>query len=108
MANGGCDAPPPFRAAVAEYPWWQPFLNDTSQELQLSNVLHLASCKDIKCLRSLSADTLRNVQIQSYITSYGQPGNTQGDFFYGPLVDGKFLLELPDQGFKSGRFYDVR
>jgi hypothetical protein len=41
---------PPFSAAVAEYPWWQPLLNDSSQELQLN----LANCT-VNCLRSLSS-----------------------------------------------------
>src|SRR5271154_6578329 len=106
MARGAFDNPP-FRAAIAEYPWWQPFLSDTSQELQLSNVLTLANCKNVNCLRSLSASAIQSVDIQSYKTGYMQPGYGYGVFYYGPVVDGKFILELPDQAFKSGRFYDV-
>src|SRR5271169_3010898 len=73
MARGALDTPP-FRAAIAEYPWWQPFLSDASQEVQLSNVLTVANCKDVNCLRSLSANAIQSVYIQSYKLSYMQPG----------------------------------
>ena len=106
MAYGARDKPP-FRAAIAEYPWWQLFLNNTSQDLQLSNVLKLANCTNMNCLRSLSSAELQSVSTQSYITGYGQPGYGYGVFYYGPVVDGVFLKELPDQAFKAGRFHDV-
>lgn len=106
MAKGGLGVPP-FRAAIAEYPWWQNFLDDPSQELQYSNVLSLANCDDLKCLRSLPITTLKTVQQQSYGLGYRQPGYTYGVFYYGPVVDGEFLIELPDQAYKGGRFFDV-
>lgn len=106
MAGGATDTPP-FRAAIAEYPWWQPFLNESSQELQLSNVLNLAKCNNVDCLRSLSSSAIQAVHVQSYIAGYMQPGYGYGVFYYGPVVDGSFLRQLPDQAFKSGRFYDV-
>jgi hypothetical protein len=28
-------------------------------------------------------------------------------FYYGPVVDGRFIRELPDQAYKYGRFYNV-
>ena len=30
-----------------------------------------------------------------------------GDFYFGPVVDGKFVQMLPDQAFKTGNFYRV-
>ena len=30
-----------------------------------------------------------------------------GDFYFGPVVDGKFVQVLPDQAFKTGNFYRV-
>jgi carboxylesterase type B len=106
MAGGAYDQPP-FRGAVAEYPWWQPLLNDSSQELQLFNVLNLAKCNDLNCLRGMTSAQLQQVATQSYITGYDQPAYGYGVFYYGPVVDGKFLIELPDQAFKHGRFYNV-
>jgi carboxylesterase type B len=106
MAGGGYDQPP-FRAAIAEYPWWQPFFNDSSQEIQLFNVLNLAGCTNVNCLRALPASQLQSIHQQSYITGYGEAGAAYGVFYYGPVVDGRFLLELPHDAFKAGRFYDV-
>lgn len=106
MAYGASDNPP-FRAAIAEYPTWRPFLNDSSQELLFSNVLSLANCTNIECLRSLSSEELQSVHLQSYITGYGQPGYGYGLFYYAPVVDGNFIKELPDEAFKAGRFHDV-
>jgi carboxylesterase type B len=103
----GGSGTPPFRAAIAEYPAWQPFLNETSQELLLSNVFHLANCTTIDCLRTLSSARLQAVHLKSYLTGYGQPGYGYGVFYYAPIVDGNFIRELPDQAFKAGRFHDV-
>lgn len=97
---------------------WQPLLNDSSQERQYINVLDLANCTDISCLRSLSSDQLQDVHVKSYTTGYPSPGYSYGVFYYGPVVDGRFVVELPDQAFKHGRscpriielidrFYDV-
>jgi len=117
MAGGGYDQPP-FRAAIAEYPWyshspsclmyrWQPYMNESSQEVQLFNVLNLANCTNLNCLRSLPAEQLQAIHQQSYATGYGQAGAAYGVFYYGPVVDGSFIIELPHDAFKAGRFYDV-
>jgi hypothetical protein len=39
--------------------------------------------------------------------SYGFPGYGYGVFNYGPVVDGRFIRDLPDQEFKKGHFYNV-
>jgi carboxylesterase type B len=70
-------------------------------------VLGLAKCNDLNCLRGLSSEQLQQVHIQSYISGYGEPGDAYGVFYYGPVVDGRFVIELPDQAFKHGRFYNV-
>jgi carboxylesterase type B len=103
----GATGVPPFRSAIAQYPTWRPFLNDTSQNLLLSNVLTLANCSSIDCLRALSSEELQTVHLKSYITGYGQPGYGYGLYYYAPVVDGDFIQELPDQAFKAGRFHDV-
>jgi len=57
-------------------------------------------------MRGLSSEHLQQVNQQSYSTAYGQPGYASGDFYYGPVVDGRFIRELPDQAYKYGRFYN--
>lgn len=107
MIANGAKGTPPFRSVIAEYPWWQPFLDDQAQQQQYSNVLSLAGCHDLSCLRSLSSSALQDVALQSFVTAYNRSEYGFGDFYYGPVVDGEFLRELPDQAFKAGRFYDV-
>jgi carboxylesterase type B len=107
LIAGGAYDQPPFSGAIAEYPWWQPLFNASSQELQMYNVLTLAKCINLNCLRSMSSEQLQSVHNQSYNTGYEQHGYGFGDFYYGPVVDGRFVIELPDQAFKAGRFYDV-
>jgi carboxylesterase type B len=57
-------------------------------------------------MRGLSSEHLQQVNQQSYSAAYGQPGYASGDFYYGPVVDGRFIRELPDQAYKYGRFYN--
>jgi hypothetical protein len=59
LIAGGAYDTPPFRAAVAEYPLWQPLLNASSQEYQFIDVLTSANCSDLNCLRGLSSEQLR-------------------------------------------------
>ena len=106
MANGGADFPP-FRAVLAEYPWWQPFQNVSSAERQYRDVLALANCSDINCMRGLSESQLHTIQQQVMDNAYGQPPYADGDFYFGPVVDGKFIRELPNEAYKNGRFYKV-
>lgn len=104
MANGGADVPP-FRAAIAEYPWWQPFLNASSQEQQYQTTLQLAGCSNLACLRSLSSATLATLNQKVLNASNSDTGF--GDFYWGPVVDYEFLRELPSEAFKQGHFYKV-
>lgn len=106
MAGGAYDEPP-FSAAIAEYPWWQPLLNQSEQEMQLSTTFRLSNCSSVTCLRSLSGSTLALLNQQVANASYPSAGDGYGVYYYGPVVDYKFLRELPDQAFKRGRFYDV-
>lgn len=106
MAGGGFGAPP-FRAAIAEYPWWQPLLNASTQELQYRYALDAAGCGDLNCLRGLSTDELTTVGQTDLNVSYPGPGSGYGTFWFGPVVDGEFLQELPDTAFKTGNYHDV-
>ena len=101
IAGGGYDEPP-FRAAIAEYPWWQPLLNASTQERQYVTALQAAGCGDLNCLRGLSASALQSVNQMDQNASYPGPGDGYGTFWFGPVVDGRFVQQLPDQAFQDG------
>lgn len=105
--GGGPSGTPPFRAAIAEYPWWQPLLNRSTQELQYRYALDAAGCADLNCLRGLSTEALTTVGQADLNNSYPGPGNGYGSFWFGPVVDGEFLRELPDTAFKRGNYHKV-
>lgn len=105
MAGNACDEPP-FSATIAEFPWWQPLLNQSQQDIQFSGALRLANCSSVQCLRELSSEALGT--IGQAVQNASWPGATgYGSSYYGPVVDGEFARELPDQAFKAGHFYDV-
>jgi carboxylesterase type B len=106
IAGGGYDDPP-FSAAIAEYPWWQPLLNASTQERQYRTALSLTNCTDLNCLRSLPSATLEMANEGDQIASYPGPGDGYGTFWFGPVVDGKFIRRLPNLEFQSGNFYKV-
>lgn len=106
MAGGGLGVPP-FRAAIPEYPWWQPLLNKSTQELQYRYSLDAAGCADINCMRGLSTSDLARAGQASFNASYESTGDGYGTFWFGPVVDGEFLRDLPDIAFKKGDFYKV-
>lgn len=107
LTAGGAYDSPPFSAAIAEYPWWQPLLNASIQERQSFTTLRLSNCSDLNCLRSLPSATLQTLNQAVQNVSYPGPGDGYGVLWYGPIVDGKFIRRLPDLEFKSGNFYKV-
>lgn len=107
LMMGGGIGNPPFRAAIAEYPWWQPLLNKSTQELQYRFALDAAGCAGINCLRDLSESELTNVGQADFNDSYPGTGDGYGTFWFGPVVDGEFLQDLPDEAFKKGDYYKV-
>lgn len=106
IAGGGYDTPP-FSAAIADHPWWQPLANRSTQDLQYNTVLDLAGCSDLSCLRGLSSETLGNINQAAINVSYPGPGDAYGVYYWGPVVDGRFIRDLPDQEFARGNFYKV-
>ncbi|KUI70471.1 Lipase 2 [Cytospora mali] len=106
MAAGGIGVPP-FRAAIAEYPWWQPLLNSSTQEIQFDLALQASGCSDINCLRQLSSDDLASAGQANIDDSYRHTGDGYGTFWFGPVVDGDFIQDLPDVAFKKGDYYKV-
>ncbi|SMY21325.1 unnamed protein product [Zymoseptoria tritici ST99CH_1A5] len=102
IMHGGV-ASPPFRAALPEYPWWQPYHNDTILERQYRSLLKYAKCDDLQCLRSLDSDRLEVASAKTYFD--GETG--YGDYYYGPSVDGSIIRDLPSNELKQGHFSKV-
>lgn len=107
LMHGGGLGTPPFRAAIAEYPWWQPLLNDSTQELQYRLALDASGCDGVACLRGLSEADVKTVGQADFNNSYPGTGDGYGSFWFGPVVDGEFLQSLPDEAFKRGEYYKV-
>lgn len=107
LIAGGAYDNPPFSGVIAEYPWWQPLLNSSTQERQYFTTLSLSNCSDLNCLRSLPSETLQTLNQAVQNASYPGPSDGYGVFWFGPVVDGKFIRRLPDLEFKSGNFYKV-
>jgi len=94
---------------IAEYPWWQPFHNNTILEAQYTEVLSAANCTNIQCLRTINSTQLdaaaQAAEAAGFDTRpmyYGY-----GDFYWGPSVDGEIIRDLPSNEFKQGHFTKV-
>lgn len=75
--------------------WWQPLLNQSEQEVQYYNALQLSGCDSLMCLRGLPIEELETLNQAVENASYPGPGNGYGVYNFGPVVDGRFLVELP-------------
>ncbi|KZP00029.1 alpha/beta-hydrolase [Calocera viscosa TUFC12733] len=100
-------ANPPFRAAISEYPWWQPFKNDSTLETQYRQLLNAAGCTDVACLRAMDETSLAIATQQVYVDAYAAGSYAYGDFYFGPSVDGQIIADLPSNEFKQGHFAKV-
>lgn len=104
--NGG-EKNPPYRGAIAEFPWLQPYHDDIFLQKQYQTVLDEAKCGDLACLRSLSASALEKAITTSYYTAYAAGLYAYGDMYFGPSVDGDFVHDLPSVEFDNGHFARV-
>ena len=98
---------PPFRAAIAEYPWWQSYKNNTILETQYRQMLASTNCDSLACLRSKSTQELIDAQQYSLEVAFWSGVYGWGDFYYGPSVDGIAVRDLPSNEFKQGHFTKV-
>ncbi|RDW76162.1 hypothetical protein BP5796_06983 [Coleophoma crateriformis] len=98
---------PPFRAAIAEYPWWQPYHNDTVLDAQYQQLLTTSKCSDLLCLQNLPELDLANAIQRTFKLGYVAGLYGFGDFYYGPSVDGTIIKELPSSAAASGRITKV-
>lgn len=104
--KGGKDQPP-FRAAMADFPWWQQYLSKNQLAKQYENLLKSANCTTLDTLRALSEETLKSITQESYISAYADGAYGYGNFYYGPYVDGDLIRGLPSQEFRDGHFTKV-
>ncbi|PKK42735.1 hypothetical protein CI102_13303 [Trichoderma harzianum] len=107
MIYKGGENKPPYRGAIAEFPWLQPYHDDTFLQKQYQNLLNDAKCGNVACLRSLSPSALETAITKSYYTGYDAGLYSYGDMFYGPSVDGDFVHDLPSVEFNKGHFARV-
>lgn len=106
MLHGGVEKPP-FRAAIAEYPWWTPIYNDSWLATQYSGFAGAANCSSVSCLRNLSVRDLQHATVTSYRTAYSARQYAYGTFYWGPAVDGHAIPDYPAAAFRDGKFTKV-
>lgn len=104
--KGGVE-PPPFRAAIADYPWWQQYLREEQLEKQFDYLLSGTNCSALDCLRTVSEAELKVASQASYVRGYNDGAYGYGGFYYGPYVDGVVLQDLPSREFRSGHFAKI-
>ncbi|KAF2644798.1 alpha/beta-hydrolase [Massarina eburnea CBS 473.64] len=107
LAWEGGVAKPPFRGAIADYPWWQQYLTEEQLENQYALLLEASGCEGLACLQEVPEDVLKNATQGTYVTAYTKGAYGYGNFYYGPYVDGKYLKGIPSREFKAGHFSKV-
>ena len=107
MIMHGEEQNPPFRAGIAEYPWWEPYHDKPVLEAQYQQLLEAANCTDLPCLRNLDTDTFNRATQQAFVLGYAANSYDYGDFYFGPSVDGVVVPQLPSDAFVSGAFTKV-
>ena len=97
------------KLTMVEYPWWQPYKNNTVLETQYRDLLSASGCTNLQCLRSLDVGKLTSAGQMTFAAGYDamQPTYGYGDFYYGPSVDGTIIKDLPSNEFKQGHFTKV-
>ncbi|KAJ4305019.1 hypothetical protein N0V90_000548 [Kalmusia sp. IMI 367209] len=104
--KGGAENPP-FRAAMADFPWWQQYQREEQLTKQYEYLLASANCSTLVCLQGLSEERLQEATQATYISAYADEAYGYGNFYYGPYVDGDLIRGLPSQEFRAGHFAKV-
>ncbi|PVI06068.1 alpha/beta-hydrolase [Periconia macrospinosa] len=104
--KGGVENPP-FRAAVADFPYWQQHLREEQLNEQFDRLLNATNCSDLACLQALPENVLKDASQATYTNAYLEGAYGFGHYYYGPYVDGELLRDLPSREYKSGNFAKV-
>ncbi|KAA8915859.1 hypothetical protein TRICI_001984 [Trichomonascus ciferrii] len=105
VAYDGKQEDAPFHAAIVTSPLDAPMLTDENQNLEYHDVLNLANCQDLACLRSLSEDDFKAIAKKAYQKSYKQNG--EGLTPWRPVLDGEFIKTLPQDAFSYFKYQNV-
>lgn len=103
----GGQNPAPFRGAIPEFPWFQPYHNMSILDAQYNQLLEASGCTSLACLRGLSSIDLAIANQKTFAYGFLQGLYAFGDFYYGPAVDGEIVQDLPSNEFKKGHFSKV-
>ncbi|KAI0194576.1 alpha/beta-hydrolase [Astrocystis sublimbata] len=97
----------PYRAAVAESPWFQPYHDSDILEAQYRDLLSSSRCPDLACLRGLSEEALWMAANETIELGIARGLKASGDFYWGPYVDGTLIPDLPSIMLASGNYHSV-
>lgn len=100
--NGG-EEHPPYRAAIAEYPWVPTIFSPSQLEQQYQEVLFASNCSDLSCLQSLSADEYNRAQNKALLSA----NTLYGMFYFSPAIDGHYIQDFPTREAEAGHFAKV-
>ncbi|KAF2865916.1 Alpha/Beta hydrolase protein [Massariosphaeria phaeospora] len=106
IMHGGAENPP-FRAVMAQFPWWQQYLREEQLSTQFTLLLSATNCTSLSCLRIVPEDDLKAASQSTYATAYANGEYGYGHFYYGPYVDGEVIQDLPSKEFRAGHFTKV-
>ncbi|GAM90043.1 hypothetical protein ANO11243_080830 [Dothideomycetidae sp. 11243] len=98
---------PPFRAAISQFPWWLPYNNHTVVQRQYCDFLAAANCTNLACLRNASSATLDLASQAAVNLAYSQHRIAYGMGYWGPSVDGRYVMDLPSRELSQGRFTKI-
>jgi carboxylesterase type B len=93
-----------------DWPLYQSFHGPATLEAQYRHLLHVSNCTDMLCLRGLPAGVLASASQETYSHGYfasPKPHYGYGDYYFGPVVDGKTILGVPSEEFGKGRFSPI-
>ncbi|KAF2115649.1 Alpha/Beta hydrolase protein [Lophiotrema nucula] len=106
MWDGG-EKYPPFRTAIAQYPWWQRYSSEEQLRNQYQYLLETTNCTNLDCMKSLSEDKLADATQATFERGRIEGAYGYGTFFYGPYISRPAIQFLPSQAFAAGNFSKV-
>lgn len=98
-AFGGNWGPSPFQQAIIQSPAWEPIPDPSMQEDTLEQFLGILNVNTVEDARKLSSHELIAANAYQIATK-----SAYGTFTYGPVVDGRFVPELPGKLLLEGNF----